>query len=89
MAFGKCSGLVWIRPPLLKRVWNQHLLISDFVQMESRDESNEVSEPVSTHELNSWRRGFTPQAAIWNGRMAMIGLAIAFCSLLLLGVFGQ
>ena len=34
----------------------------------------EVNHPVSSGELNSWRRGFTPQAEIWNGRMAMIGL---------------
>ncbi len=34
----------------------------------------EVGHPVSSGELNSWRRGFTPQAEIWNGRMAMFGL---------------
>ena len=36
----------------------------------------ETSHPVGSGELNSWRRGFTPQAEIWNGRMAMIGLLI-------------
>ena len=36
----------------------------------------EVDHPVSSVELNSWRRGFTPQAEIWNGRMAMFGLFI-------------
>ncbi len=36
----------------------------------------EVEHPVSGVELNSWRRGFTPQAEIWNGRMAMFGLFI-------------
>ena len=36
----------------------------------------EVGHPVSSGELNSWRRGFTPQAEIWNGRMAMIGLLV-------------
>ncbi|WP_320664098.1 high light inducible protein [Prochlorococcus sp. MIT 1223] len=29
---------------------------------------------VSKTELNSWRRGFTYQAEIWNGRMAIAGL---------------
>ncbi len=33
-------------------------------------------EPVSPEELNAWRRGFTPQAEIWNGRLAMIGLSV-------------
>lgn len=27
-------------------------------------------------ELNQWKRGFTPQAEIWNGRMAMLGLSV-------------
>ncbi|BAB76961.1 MULTISPECIES: chlorophyll a/b-binding protein [Nostocaceae] len=26
---------------------------------------------------NSWRWGFTPQAEIWNGRLAMIGFLAA------------
>lgn len=26
---------------------------------------------------NSWRWGFTPQAEIWNGRIAMVGLLLA------------
>ncbi|HBH74197.1 MAG TPA: high light inducible protein [Synechococcales bacterium UBA10510] len=42
------------------------------------------SEPVSAAELNSWRRGFTPQAEIWNGRLAMVGLSVGL-TLLLLG----
>ena len=36
----------------------------------------QVSDSVSDVELNEWRRGFTPQAEIWNGRMAMLGLVI-------------
>jgi hypothetical protein len=36
----------------------------------------EAPEPVSQAELNSWRRGFTPQAEIWNGRLAMLGLSV-------------
>jgi hypothetical protein len=42
------------------------------------------SEQVSPAELNSWRRGFTPQAEIWNGRLAMLGLSVGL-TLLLLG----
>ncbi len=47
-------------------------------------ESSQLSEPVSSGELNSWRRGFTPQAEIWNGRMAMFGLVVGFSSLLII-----
>ncbi len=43
-----------------------------------------VAEPVSREELNSWKRGFTPQAEIWNGRLAMIGLSVAILLIVLL-----
>ena len=39
----------------------------------------EFQEPknlVDKKELNLWKRGFTPQAEIWNGRMATIGIGI-------------
>ena len=36
-------------------------------------ESNKL---VDKKELNLWKRGFTPQAEIWNGRMATIGIGI-------------
>jgi hypothetical protein len=38
---------------------------------------------VSQEELNAWRRGFTPQAEIWNGRLAMVGLSVGLTVLLL------
>jgi hypothetical protein len=40
-------------------------------------------ELVSQQELNSWRRGFTPQAELWNGRLAMLGLSVGIGVLLL------
>jgi hypothetical protein len=40
-------------------------------------------EPVSQQELNAWRRGFTPQAEIWNGRLAMLGLSVGLTILLI------
>ncbi|WP_320676382.1 high light inducible protein [Prochlorococcus sp. MIT 1300] len=43
--------------------------------------TSQLGKPVSSGELNSWRRGFTPQAEIWNGRMAMFGLAVGLCFL--------
>jgi hypothetical protein len=45
--------------------------------------SDSSSEPVPPHELNAWRRGFTPQAEIWNGRLAMLGLSVGFAILLI------
>ncbi len=45
--------------------------------------TTQIDEPVSSGELNSWRRGFTPQAEIWNGRMAMFGLAVGLSVLIL------
>ena len=43
--------------------------------------------PVTSVELNSWRRGFTPQAEIWNGRMAMFGVAVGLTSLIIIHNF--
>ena len=40
-------------------------------------------QPVSQEELNAWRRGFTPQAEIWNGRLAMLGLSVGLTVLLI------
>jgi hypothetical protein len=40
-------------------------------------------QPVSKQELNAWRRGFTPQAEIWNGRLAMLGLSLGLGVLLI------
>jgi hypothetical protein len=40
-------------------------------------------EPVSQQELNAWRRGFTPQAEIWNGRLAMLGLSVGLAVLVI------
>ena len=39
------------------------------------------AEPVDPSELNTWKRGFTPQAEIWNGRLAMLGLSIGLALL--------
>lgn len=34
---------------------------------------------------NAWKFGFTPQAEIWNGRLAMIGFVAALLTELLAG----
>ena len=37
---------------------------------------NQADKIVDKSELNLWKRGFTPQAEIWNGRMATIGIGL-------------
>ena len=46
------------------------------------NEANKPTRLASSSEINSWKRGFTPQAEIWNGRMAIAGLIIVLASLL-------
>ncbi len=50
-------------------------------------QKSESTSSVSKSELNAWKRGFTPQAEIWNGRMATIGLIIGIISLVLINKF--
>ena len=49
--------------------------------------TSDAPEPVEADELNAWKRGFTPQAEIWNGRLAMIGLSAGIAVVLLVRVF--
>ena len=46
------------------------------MKKQSEIELNETKRLVDKQELNLWKRGFTPQAEIWNGRMATIGIGI-------------
>ena len=50
--------------------------------VKQKNEANKKTRLASSSELNSWKRGFTPQAEIWNGRMAIAGLIIALTILL-------
>lgn len=52
-------------------------------------EPQDAPEPVSQQELNAWRRGLTPQAEIWNGRLAMLGLSMGLLVLLLARLAGR
>ena len=47
------------------------------------------SKIVDKQELNLWKRGFTPQAEIWNGRMATIGIGIILIILALISKFSS
>ena len=42
---------------------------------------------VDKRELNLWKRGFTPQAEIWNGRMATLGIGIILIVIALISQF--
>ena len=42
----------------------------------SKVEIKEIKNLVDKKELNLWKRGFTPQAEIWNGRMATVGIGL-------------
>ena len=46
------------------------------MKKKSKIQLNEAKKVVDKRELNLWKRGFTPQAEIWNGRMATIGIGI-------------
>jgi len=52
------------------------------MSLKKENELNKSTRPASSTELNSWKRGFTPQAEIWNGRMAIAGLIIILLILL-------
>ena len=52
------------------------------MSLKKENELNESSKLASSSELNSWKRGFTPQAEIWNGRIAIAGLIILLTILL-------
>lgn len=39
-------------------------------------DTTKMNAPV-VDDRNAWRWGFTPQAEIWNGRLAMIGFVAA------------
>ena len=52
------------------------------MSLKKSDKVNNSTKLASSTELNSWKRGFTPQAEIWNGRMAIAGLIIILTILL-------
>ena len=52
-------------------------------------QQNVVAEPIEPVELNAWKRGITPQAEIWNGRLAMLGFSIGMATLLIVRMFNN
>ena len=57
------------------------------MSLKESDEENKSTKLATSNELNSWKRGFTPQAEIWNGRMAIAGLIIILIILLASNLF--
>ena len=57
------------------------------MSLKKSDEGNKSTKLASSKELNSWKRGLTPQAEIWNGRMAIAGLIIVLTILLASNLF--
>ena len=55
----------------------------------SKIELKESKEFVDKRELNLWKRGFTPQAEIWNGRMATVGIGIILIMIVLISKFSS
>ncbi len=53
------------------------------MSLEQGNQSSKSTKQASSSEINSWKRGFTPQAEIWNGRMAIAGLIIVLAILLI------
>jgi hypothetical protein len=40
-------------------------------------DATKVTTPAMEGDRNAWKFGFTPQAELWNGRLAMIGFLAA------------
>ncbi len=59
------------------------------MKKKSKIQHNETKKFVDKNELNLWKRGFTPQAEIWNGRMATIGIGIILIILALISKFSS
>ena len=53
----------------------------------SEVEIKEKKNLVDKSEINLWKRGFTPQAEIWNGRMATVGIGIILIVIALISQF--
>ena len=54
---------------------------------QSKIDIKEKRNIVDKKELNLWKRGFTPQAEIWNGRMATVGIGIILIIIALISQF--
>ena len=56
---------------------------------QSKIKPKDKAEFVDKKELNLWKRGFTPQAEIWNGRMATVGIALILIIITVISKFSS
>ena len=56
---------------------------------QSKIKPKDKAEFVDKKELNLWKRGFTPQAEIWNGRMATVGIALILIIIAVISKFSS
>ena len=59
------------------------------MKKQSKIKPKETTKSVDKQELNLWKRGFTPQAEIWNGRMATIGIGMILIIIALISKFSS
>ena len=59
------------------------------MKKKSKTYLDETKKIVDKQELNLWKRGFTPQAEIWNGRMATVGIGIILIIIALISKFSS
>ena len=59
------------------------------MKKKSKKKLDETKTIVDKQELNLWKRGFTPQAEIWNGRMATIGIGLLLIIIALISKFSS
>ena len=64
-------------------------LLSNPKKKQSKIEPKETKNFVDKKELNLWKRGITPQAEIWNGRMATVGIGIILIFIALISKFSS
>lgn len=74
-------------PPQRRPMVSEHT--REAVLSDPEATTHEGPETVSREELNSWRRGLTPQAEIWNGRLAMLGLSVGITVLIIARLAGS
>ena len=59
------------------------------MKKQSKVKPSQTTKAVDKEELNLWKRGFTPQAEIWNGRMATVGIGIMLLIIALISKFSS
>ena len=59
------------------------------MNQKSDDLIKETKDFVDKKELNLWKRGFTPQAEIWNGRMATIWIGMILILITFFNIFSS